>query len=529
MASDQLLTKRIGDDFSCVGQWWIPNTSSSGKPSTKRCGTLTFSHGEAIKLEIIGWFGENALPEDFSSDRTIEMIHGISTEGEVITLIGCQRVGITVGQASAESYLINAVFSSKDAWFAPNEPISFKSLILQFTHLHEWVGISGFEVPTQEQFGEMMKGKKAEIVYKRPERPEPIKIKDYMLSINFGHTLPGIGPATQKAVIEQTTSLIIRREDSAEIVLDELRTLTAGIQNFLSLVTFVPIYPTVIEGTAEVDQKKSKAVLRLLYEPIGTRKASKELSQRDMLFTYKDVAHVLENALNKMLVTERDRLEPVLNQFFAEYFSPSEYVEDRFMAAMRAIEAFHRRTCEKDYYVDRQVYLSTYFKRLCEPIKDVVKDSSLPRNLRQSFEDTLKNKMSYGYQYSLKRRLDELFETSYGEEFLALFAIRTQEKEELERRLEHVKTESEKEQKRKKWFQEQKDSFIRKIVVTRNWFTHFDEEDGHRAIKSGQELAYLNLRLELFIITLLLGYVGIPLETVETKLKHHKFDYLRLG
>lgn len=72
-----------------------------------------------------------------------------------------------------------------------------------------------------------------------------------------------------------------------------------------------------------------------------------------------------------------------------------------------------------------------------------------------------------------------------------------------------------------------KKEFIREIAATYEWLTHFDNEDKNKAIKGGAKLAYLSLKLQLFMIALLFHYIGIPAEKIEAALRNHKFDYLR--
>lgn len=228
-----------------------------------------------------------------------------------------------------------------------------------------------------------------------------------------------------------------------------------------------------------------------------------------------------------MIVVNGEKLKPVFDQFFAEYFSPSAYVEDRFMSVIRTIESFHGRTCERDYYVEKKEYKDKYFEKFYNPIKDTVNKSDLPEDLRQSFSASLKSKLSDGYEYSLGRRLTELFKSPYGEEFLTLFVITSEEKEQLKSELENAKTREEKEERRRQWMKKKTEKFVRDVVDTRNWFTHYDEDDKQQAIRGGKELAYLSLKLELFMVILLLGYIDIPLKEIEKKLKHPKFDYLR--
>jgi hypothetical protein len=485
MSSDELFRKKIGEGFACVGEWWIPNTLDSGSSPLRCCGTLTFSLGEGIKLTIVGQLKKTPLEH-------IEMVWGVSEEGECITLFQCLRVGDTMGAIRTESYLAGAVFVSKETWLIPCEEITFKSLTLQYTHLGEWVGVSGLKGSRIEEF---VKKGKVGITFEVPEQLPSIRVKSYIISLHFEASWPAVGAMTRKATIEQHTSISIEPRNSTDIPLREVYTLVRGIQNFLSLLTYDdPIYPLIIEGTTRIGVKtaddKSAATMRLLYDRVGTKKPSQDLSKHKMLFTYNDFAGILESALNKMIVVEDDQLKPVFDEFFADYFNPAAYPQDRFMATVRAIEAFHRRTSEKDYYMEKEKYLDTCFKTFLEPVDKATSEG----RISSDFRNRLKSQLYYGYEYSLRKRLGGLF-TLYGEEFLTLFV------------------------------DEEKSAFVNKVVDTRNWLTHFDEQK--KAVREGKELAYLNLKLQLFMIALLLRYIGIPQKDIEDQFKHWKFDYLK--
>jgi hypothetical protein len=496
MASDQLYLKRIGEEFKCIGEWWLPRLPDPVNPGSKHCGTLTFIPGKGIKLDIIGGLDLSELQKDLFSDTPVDMIWGLSTKGELITLSKCRRVGMTIGTTWTESYLVHEVFVSKNAWFKPDERITFTSLTLQYTHLAEWVGISGFQVPSFEQHNEFIKNKRAEVIYKLPNDLQSFKMKDYAMSIGFGYSLPGIAPATQKATIEQHTTVRIKPRNSKEIAIEDARVLMRVIQNFLSLLMYEePIYPLIIEGEVRIEGKtpeeKSRGAVRLLYEPINTKKSSDNINRHDVLFLYKDVADLWEDALNKMITIEDGELKPMFNDFFAEYFTPPKFVEDRFVAILRTIEDFHRRTSKKNDYMEKE----EYYEKLLRKFSSVIDEARRTNNIGDAFESSLRKKLSTAYRYSLETRLDDLLSV-YHNDFTIIFAGID------------------------------KKEFIREIAATYEWLTHFDDGD-KKAIKDGDKLAYLNLKLQLFMIALLFHYIGIPSEKIEAALMNNKFDYLR--
>jgi len=100
-------------------------------------------------------------------------------------------------------------------------------------------------------------------------------------------------------------------------------------------------------------------------------------------------------------------------------------------------------------------------------------------SVRQTdFRNSLRKKLEYGYEYSLRTRLKELL-NEYGSEFLGLFVNK------------------------------KKPEFINDVVSTRNWLTHFDENDREEAVTDNEELAYISGRLEILLTILLLNYIGI--------------------
>ena len=485
MSLDELLKKELGEAFQCVGTWWIPNSQDDESPPSFS-GTLTFFLGEPIRLNVIGRLEKNP-------SGLVDMIWGVSDEGEFITLFQCQQIGEVIGAVLRESYIVQGVFVSARGWLLPGVNIAFKSLTLHYTHLGEWVGISGL---TGSKIEDYVKEKKAWISYEEPQKLPPVTVSAYNISIGFAATWNSVGARTREASITQSTSIKIEEQDSKWISLRHAHALVGGIQNFLSLLTYDdPIYPTVVEGSARVIESSTGAGLdttvRLLYARRGTIKSSKDLSSHKMLFTYNDVADVLESGLNKLIVLEEDELKPMLNEFFADYFSPSAYLQDRFMATVRVIESFHRRTSE-NYYMPEEEYLKGLFKTFMEPVQDARRQCKIS----DSFRDRLKSQLRYGSEYALRKRLNDLF-ALHGEKFLTLFV------------------------------DEEQRTFVNHVVDTRNWFTHFDEKLKHKAIRGGKELSYLNLRLQLFTVALLLRYIGLPQADIEAQFRHWKFDYLK--
>ena len=377
----------------------------------------------------------------------------------------------------------------------PGENIKFTRFILEYTHLAEWVGRSGFPVPDFDRFDELIRTKRVEISYERPTDLPPVNVSDHIISIRFGNNWPSIGPAIQEATIKQHTMIVVEPRSAKDIHLDDALILIRGLQNFLSLMMYPnPIYPLVIEGETKPggkSKKTSRATMRLLFKPTWTKKTSEKITRLDIIFSYNDVADVLEGALNKMVTLTDDKLESSFNEFFSEYFSPSEFVEDRYIAALRALEIFQRRTRDNDYYMPKDEYRKGLQNKLNEQIDNALYNG----DITEEFNRSLKKRLSFAYQYALSARLNDLF-TACGAQFLSLFVGK------------------------------KKNDFIRELVATYYWFLHFNPECQKERLET-KELALLNLRLELFAVALFLQYAGLPTEKIDEMFKLYKFSYLR--
>ena len=158
------------------------------------------------------------------------------------------------------------------------------------------------------------------------------------------------------------------------------------------------------------------------------------------------------------------------------------YGEDDFIAAIRAIEVFHRRAVG-GVYKDKKEYTETYCKRLTARVEEII--------TTKDFRASLSKKLEYGYEYSLRRRLRELLRRSkYGDVFMELFIKQTEDKTKSKIR----------------------EEFIERVVATRNWLTHFDDDDKELAVTDPKELKRLSLRLVMWLHIMLVKLHRYPSE-----------------
>jgi hypothetical protein len=486
MLSNVLLNKGLGEPFQCTGIWWLPSESSAESPNeldseSYAYGNLSFNRGSLIKLDIM------SIGAKFSSDivaavigdskepTTQKLIHGFTVNREKITLYDCLFGRVNLASDSREAHLklvsdasVLAHAALIGAHFDKPEDIKFKTLWIKYSHLAKWLGFRGFSGSLDELLDEVQESTQ--------RSTSPADIEDYRISIDTGVTTSLAGDTKEKMIVDQGTVLHI--ESKRAIDFKKCRNIVRYVQNFLSLMLMEPAYPLAFEGQAGSDSPK----INLLYDPLGSRNSPESIDEEDMLFTYKKISYRFEAALKKML-GDPD-IKPIHDLFFADFYNPPTFIEDRFLSKVQAIEAFHRRV-----YADEGSYIPTdaYRKMVRPPLEKAIDDLEL----EEKFSDGLKARIKYGNEISLRSRLNHLL-NEFG---LMVLGPDVTNKD--------VK------------------SFVDDVVNTRNYYTHYDNSLEGKAL-TNRELMRVNPRLELFLIILLLYRMGIPKDIISEAVRSNR-------
>jgi len=519
--ADKLVEKKVGEEFTSTGMWWIPRPPHPENPKTKSYGVFTYSEGK-FRLCTIGplEFGEtenkainNFITRGFSPATTI---WGMLTSGEFVTLFDCRRMHYATG-FSMVVYEASTVLVNKSAlWFENAEDVVFDELKLRYTHLDAWVSVSGLSMLRPEDCRGAAKGSQTFSI-KPFFTLQTIDIGDYTLSLQVSwHIQVG---ATQKSKIKDRHTLaydndnfILIKPKEGKITVAATRELIKLIWNFLSLMMGGPTYVQTIEGVIKKSNKDLDIDFINLFERIRIPPRIEELQRERMLFSHQKIKPIFGDVFKKMLVKE---MRPVYSQFFAELHNPPFYAEDEFIGAVRAIEVFHRRAVGGDYVAkDDYRGWDDRLKKLVDKLVQECDFATLKPEDKQALKQSLYQKLTYGYQYSLQRRLKELIRV-------------------LEPDSEHPKNVFLKLFVNKDANADVRDAFINRMRKTRNYYIHYDDEDKEEAITDTIELTRAAAKLKVLLYMLLFNYVGIPQKEIDEAMATHssslwhKFGYLR--
>ncbi len=455
------------EEFEYKGTWWLPD-----KPGKQIPGTLRFTPSEGAILDLIGDF-RDIKKDTIEIGKMLqpEIILGASSDGRAITLYKCQEeLGIASGGVLCllltHSFYADVVFVG--AHFQKPEDIKFRSLSTHYSYLDEWVNISGFDIQHNKQ----------EVVVKY-KILEPIRVTindNYKLLIDFEATYTALSIAQKEVSIKQKT--YIKVEASEEKAFEECRRIMHYIGNFLSLGVMEPVYPLAIIGTTEVNKERVEdktyyPPVEIYYMLLDVPKVPKKLLPFDMLFTFKDVSDRFEYFL-KNWFGKVELLEPVYSLYFGTLYNPGMYLEHRFLSLIRAMESFHQRVYGGEYLSDEN------YKEVYNALVNAIPDNAIPDLVKKDFKESLENKLKYGNEFSLRRRLREI----------------------LDKCLEIVN------------IIENKNAFINKVVDTRNYQIHHDKELKKRAA-SGEDLYHLTQKLKILLEICLLTESGFSSEEIK--------------
>jgi len=413
------------EDFEYKGIWWL-----SSRPEKQISGTLKFTPDKGAVLDLIGSF-KNIT--DMNKMLEPEIIIGVSSNGKNITLYEC---------------------------FETNSNLSFPGLLTSSFYAN----ISGFDI--QHLFD------KKEVVI-RHKLPEPIQatIGDYKILLDVRATGPTRSIVQKEASIKQRT--YIKIEPSVEKFFDEYLNILHHIQTFLSLGIMEPVYPLTIEGITEMNKKTINGKVYnppiKIYWLSDIPKTPKKLLPFDMLFTFKDISHRFEVFL-KNWFEKSDLLGTVYNLHFGTLYNPRMYLKHRFLSLIQAVESFHQRI-HGGKYLSVEEY---------KPVYDALVNA-IPDCVRSDLKERLKEYLKYGREFSLRKRLKEIF--SKYQEIIDRFVG-------------------------------DENAFIEKVVDTRNYQTHHDEDLKERAA-DGEELYRLTQKLKMLLEVCLLTEIGFSLEELK--------------
>lgn len=451
----------LTDDFELKGMWWLPNN-----PDKQISGMLQFAHKGKITLDLIGSFREiqSFGSEEFS---TPEVILGISDNGFICTLVNTFETnrqlnfpGIPKSQYQARFLILGHHFDSFN-------DISFTSVKVSYTNLENW--LSARPLTLTKPKGDLRE--KWEISFHFP--PEfKVYVDSIDADIESTHDLKTKGDLITKSGF--TSSAYIKFTPRKAQNLQWYLNIHHDFSNLLTILIGKTVYPKSIKA-AKVNVEEDHGLLTILHSQDSL--SEQKVDHHDMIIPHSKLCSCITSVFNSWF-SNKESLRSVYDIFFGTKYNPDMFSELHFLSLMQAVESFHRSTKSGKYLEDDD------WKKHKDHLI-----SKIPNELETSFKESLKSRLRYGNEYSLRKRIQELINT-FDDEIIQKLSF-------------------------------DKKFFTGILVDTRNYFTHYDVEARETAL-SGEELYWAIVKLEIFIIALLLKQIGFDQTTISSALSENK-------
>ncbi len=460
----RLVDRTLLDDFEAKGVWWLPQ-----RPENKVEGDLRYKAGDRITLELIGTLRQ-------PNSRTLvtlepqEIILGVTESGDLCTLVDTFESRYNpafLSEVSTSNFIVNRLYVGKH--FASREQIRFHSMAVCMTYLKEWLGKSPIEVE-----GLASAGPRKIVLPYRSKEVFRTTVKDGDFTLSF-HSRLGMSfaPLDEVSCRHFTVFQIEPMDSHGYAWYDECR---RRCEILFSLLVGEPVFSTTIVGLGEEIQIGDRVEREriAMFPVLRETKIKKDVHPAEMpapLSLIEDrIAGIIQTWFSKA-----SALDPVYTLTSAVLYSTKIYLESEFLILMQALESFHRREYG-GLYVSQEEYAG-YYDQITR---------TLPTEMPQPLKDKLKNQLKYGNEWSLKRRILSLVDT-LSEDTRGKIAINIEE-------------------------------FVRRLVDTRNYLTHYDEDLKEKAIQGSEGLLKVNQKLRGLLTLILLRLVGIQEEQCAPRL-----------
>ena len=452
------------------GYWWLPSD-----PETRLPGTLKFSQKD-VELELLGSFEPHLVPGPLTGPEDQPRILGVTKAQKAITLEQSLGAGRTLGSGGFPITRYRPHQVLHGAWYDPGEEVVFDQVAIRLSDLDTWAAKSGFEIEWTPD-DENKSFSKLSVTY-TPLEPVTVNLDtDTTLSVEFGWTWSGMRvPQTENHIV-QKASFVVRfaRPASTDKVLDYVYYL----RNFLSVGVGRPIQvlgvtgyhnsPRGEEPDPVTKQEPRPLDVEILYRLVGVPEApERELHISELLFTLGDALPRLEEIIQAWFARQE-----VLREVFARYFyivhGPAPDRDHAFESYVRILETHHRRTAAE---TEASEETRARVDRLLSEVED------------SSDREWLEQELAHSHEPSLSQRLHQTLARCSR---VSARAVGSRKK---------------------------RDSFVWKVVKTRNYKTHLDplQKDG---AADGLALVALVFQLKALVEMTLLLELGFTCEQVD--------------
>ncbi|MDD2716357.1 MAG: hypothetical protein PHW04_10760 [Candidatus Wallbacteria bacterium] len=425
------------------GFFWLPE-----KPEIKIPGTFSSSPASGgSKLELFHPI-ELLSDEPIISDRPykFDVILGHFLNGYEITLVNC------IETAEFKNYSVDKVFLGYH--FKDKSEIKFRKVRFSLTFLNTWMNKSVFSFKKISENSSQI-----EFV-----KPSPVSITSYknikvFLDTGVHESYQSLNPSVK---LDQQAFFTLESEQ--DLIIDEYLEMLYFIRSFFCFVLTEPIYPLVMNGVLINKEKENSqnpsrnTIVPIILKTVGYPDKSKQPQPSIFYFTFRDIEKNLGTYFSNWF-TNFEKLKSAIDLYFSAVHSLYKYPIDIFLSFVQVLEIYHRCSYRNSIMTKHEHKLR---------IKNIINTAP------SDYQIWLKDKLAYSNEPSLKNRIKDLLSVNHTilSEFIP-----------------------------------DEDTFIKKVVDTRNFNVHYDPRLKSKSL-TGKELYNLGQKLKVLCELCFLREIG---------------------
>ncbi len=459
---------RLDEPIEKSGFFWFPED-----PDVRVPGDLHISESGEVSLKVHiqdmspSW--NRVLNEHMSGEGSaLDRILGTAAGQGLITLDDCLVTNFSSSGFYHYEFTMLPQLTLIGCHYEAGEEVTFTEFNFSVEGIDEWLAVSGITV--RHEFEDLRTS-----VEIRALEEIHVGLPDGMgLKFKFRVTFPS--PTMRITEAQVTQKAFVSLVSSEPRPLEYFASMAKKLRNFLRLAIGQPISMDSVTGYSpelvrtDGNGGEYKVPIQLHYRENGSSEKKQETSGLRMPFLYTDIESQIEEILANWLHSYKV-FGPALDGYFTAMANTSQYLEDEFLQLARGIETLHRRSS-----TDTVMPKEEFEELVAHLVASSPNDSGR----------WLKTRLRYANELSLRRRLRLMIEP-----YERFFGDRKQQK-----------------------------AFVDKVVITRNYLTHYDTSLENQAAAGG-ELWQLTRKLEVLLQLHMLQSIGFDAWQVDRSLHTH--------
>lgn len=456
----------IPDSAEFLGEWFLPVTE--GEPR-KLAGTLSWSSQRA-SLKLQDSFKPLHGTVYGDEEHSYPAVHGTTVKSQFISVLQASRAGTGLSFGPAGMSEVESLISS---WIVVGAHVVPKTLYseirVRIPGLQIWLCRSGVQRTMLSKTENSPPG----MIYRIDGLAEEItEITCPPLILGWGIDRHFSGDMSTEISVRTSACLRIHSAEPKE--LDWFFAQLGKATTLLSFMAGSPMAPDHISAKAYADEGSATVEVEVLVA-LREAKYCPHRTRHDFYMLRPDMEADLDAVFSRWFELY-DSIAMPSQLALSVLCSDRLWLHVEFLSLMQALEGFHRATMT-GLYTDETAY---------EPTRQAM-SNAIPQTVAKDHRDALKARIKYGNEISLRKRLDALVSC-------------------LDLPL-------------RKHILGGDGTVPRSWVVTRNYYTHWDEAS-RADVLDGIGMHQAHVRMRLLLKALYLNFVGIPQTAIAKSLRN---------